>query len=126
MIRSWHLKKASQYCMSDGSVVKDMNQIRELVGVEEAVPVFAVDDRHTNIRNGTAVPIAPYYVAVNLVEAARIYVDGWSPKHESAYRADFQRSWNLYKLNPGKFSLYAEDTGIMVCIRQLMSFLDPS
>jgi hypothetical protein len=65
----------------------------------------ALDDHPENIVNGDAIGIHPYYVAVNLVEVARLFVAQWDHTLEATYGRSMQASWSLYRTNPGRFTI---------------------
>jgi glycogen debranching enzyme len=124
MIRDWHHGMKSTCVREDGTFVKDMNQIRHVTGVDISSEVYIIDDRHMNVVNGRAIPIAPYNVAVNLVEVARQFVPEWTASFEREYSRVFQESWRRYRLSPGMFSDHFEDDAIFNSKRMLELYLD--
>jgi len=106
MIQAWHDERGSR--VTDpvtGCFVKDMHQVRAVAGVPPHAPVVALDDHPENIVNGDAIGIHPYYVAVNLVEVARLFVAQWDHTLEATYGRSMQASWSLYRTNPGRFTI---------------------
>lgn len=110
MIQEWHASKGT--ALSDpanGCYVKDMHQIRAIVKVPPHVPVVALDDHPENIVNGHAIHIHPYYVAVNLVEVARVFVAEWDHKLEQTYGRTMQQNWAAYRADPSRFTVAWQD-----------------
>lgn len=85
---------------SGGGMVKDMNHVRQVVGVPPECPVVILDDRPENVVNGSAVPVPPYHVAVNLVAVLELYEPAWrfvSSDLRVAMADVMQQSWRLYQ-----------------------------
>ena len=56
-----------------------------------------------------AIHIHPYYVAVNLVEVARVFVAEWDHVLESTYGRTMQQNWSLYRADPSRFTVAWQD-----------------
>ena len=52
-----------------------------------------------------AVRVAPYTVAVNLVEVARLFVPEWNAVLEQRYGHTLQESWRTYQRNPARYTV---------------------
>ena len=108
MIESWHSENNTPYMNSHG-VIKDMNQIRKIANVPQDTQVIALDDRPYNIINGHGLSIEPFYVALNLIEVARIYIQNWNKIYEIKYEYDLMKNWEEYELFPFKYTVYHAD-----------------
>ena len=105
MIQQWHTANGTAPTDAYGSVYKNMNQVRAVAGVGMDTPVIAIDDRPANILNGHAVRVAPYCVAVNLVEVARVFLPEWALFLEEKYSGALQESWRSYQRNPSRYTI---------------------
>lgn len=129
MIHEWHAANGSAATDHLGSVFKNMHQVRAFAGVHADTPVVAIDDRPDNILHGEvcvsalpylvrvtlnrrrvsscpqAVRVAPYTVAVNLVEVARLFVPEWNAVLEQRYGHTLQESWRTYQRNPARYTV---------------------
>jgi hypothetical protein len=56
-----------------------------------------------------AIHIHPYYVAVNLVEVARVFVAEWDHSLEGTYGRTMQQNWMLYRADPSRFTVAWQD-----------------
>ena len=59
--------------------------------------------------NPQAINIHPYYVAVNLVEVARVFVAEWDHVLEGTYGRTMQQNWMLYRTEPHRFTVAWQD-----------------
>jgi len=110
MIQDWHAERGTSVSdPANGCYVKDMHQIRTIANVPAHTPVIALDDHPENIVNGHAIHIHPYYVAVNLVEVARVFVAEWNHVLEGTYGRTMQQNWMLYRSDPGRFTIAWQD-----------------
>jgi hypothetical protein len=84
-LRRWHERQGSD-AIKNSAFVKDMDMVRELLGVAPHFPVVAIDDRAENIlaHHGLAVGVSPYRVPLDFrsaceetmaLESWELYVD---------------------------------------------------
>jgi hypothetical protein len=59
-----------------------------------------------------AVHIFPYYVAVNLVEVARVFVAEWNYNLEATYGRGMQHNWHQYLSNPSRYTVAWRDNAL--------------
>lgn len=111
MIQEWHGSRGTPVSdPANGCYVKDMNQIRALANVPLDSHVIMLDDHPENIRNGHAIHVHPYFVAVNLVEVARVFVTEWNHALEATYGRTMQANWMNYRVDPSRFTVAWKDT----------------
>jgi hypothetical protein len=65
---------------------------------------------HRLVDCAQAIHIHPYYVAVNLVEVARVFVGEWNHALEATYGRTMQQNWMNYRVDPSRFTVAWKDT----------------
>ncbi len=105
-------------------VYKDMMLIRALANKGADARVFAVDDRPQYIRNGEALGVTPYFVAVNLLELVRLVAPSLYPAAaEKATCETLQASWNAFVMDPRTVTDVRADTALRTCTAALLEKL---
>lgn len=129
-IYKWHIDK-NTVCKSNTGIIKNMNMVREIIGSSlnllDEIYVIMLDDRPENIVNGHAIGIAPYKVAVNLIEVVKIYLKKYKSHIDVIYNYNFKLNynWHLYNSNPMLFTVNAlEDRHIILCSEQIKKTID--
>lgn len=119
-LKEWHAKNRSVAIGADGIFVKDMNMVREKLGLPPEFPVVIVDDRPSGVRNGMCLSVPEFKIAVDIVGLVGGGLCGLPGLCASALRSLDEHSlkvlssmWQSYKDNPASMSDWNTDRALL-------------
>ena len=116
LIEEWHRCNKSSPSNNIG-YIKNMDMIREILDFKyscktDELTIIAIDDRPSNIMNGIAIGVSPYYVAVNIYQVLKVYYPDNYAYLMSKHDFVINKSWERYLRNPILYSKAHNDNDI--------------